>query len=79
MPRTYVAVIEHLVHVDALRVEDGLLFPGFGCGFAQQAARQAPRFHDDGVLGKRRQDRSQVEVHLADGQDQVDLKKKKWG
>lgn len=50
--RTYIAVVEHLVHVDALRVQDRLFRSCFGCGLAQQAARQASGFHDDGVLGE---------------------------
>lgn len=73
MLRTYITVIEHLMHVDALRVEDRLFRAGFCCGFAQQAARQASRFHDDGVLGECCQDWSKVKVHLADRQDQLNL------
>lgn len=70
---TYITVLEHFVHVDPLRVENRLFCSALCCGFTQKAASQAPGFHDDGVLGQCRQDRGQVEVHLADWQDQVNL------
>lgn len=41
------------MHVDALRVENHLLFTGLCRGFIQQAASQAFGFHDDGVLRQR--------------------------
>lgn len=71
---THVAVIEHLVHVDALCVENRLLLSSLGCGFTEKAACQAFGFHDDGVLGQRCQDRRQVEVHLAHRQSQINLR-----
>lgn len=71
---TYVAVSEHLLHVDALCVENRLFLPGLCCGFTQQAARQASGLHDDGVVGQSRQDCRHVEVHLAHRHDQVHLR-----
>lgn len=73
----YLAVLEHLVHVDALCVEDHLLFSALCRGFGQQAASQTFGLHDDGVLGQSGHDRSQVEVHLPDWQHQVNLRQKK--
>lgn len=70
---TYVAVVEHLVHVDALRVEERLLLARPGGAFAEEAARQALGLHDDSVLGQGGQDRRQVKVHLAHRQDQLHL------
>ncbi len=49
---TYITVLEHFVHVDALCVENSLFLSGLCCGFAQQAACQASGLHDDGVLGQ---------------------------
>lgn len=48
----YVRVLHKLVHVDALRVEDGLLLAALGCRFAEQTARQSSGFQDDGILGQ---------------------------
>lgn len=70
---THVTVAEHLVHVDALSVENHLLLARLGGAFAEEAARQAPGLHDDSVLGQLGQDRRQVKVHLADRQDQLHL------
>lgn len=50
---TYITVLKHFMHVDSLRVENHLLPPGLGRRLAQQAAGQAPGFHNDSVLGKR--------------------------
>lgn len=48
----YVRVLHKLVHVDALRVEDGLLLAALGGSFAEQTARQSSGFQDDGILGQ---------------------------
>ncbi len=69
----YITVLEHLVHVDALGVENRLFLSAVRCGFAQQAARQAFGLHDDGVLSQCRQDWGEVVVHLARWQDQLNL------
>ena len=61
---TYVAVLEELVHVDALRVQQALLLPRAARGLVQQAARDAGRLHDDGAVGQRGQQRRQVKVHV---------------
>ena len=69
-------MLEHLVHVDALRVEQGLLLSRLGGGLAQQAVRDPRGLHDDRVLGQRRHHRGQVKVHLAHRQDQAHLEEK---
>lgn len=68
---------EHLVHVDALSVEDRLLLARLGGAVAEEAARQAPGLHDDGALGQCSQDRRQVKVHLAYWQDQLHLEEER--
>lgn len=61
------------MHVDAFCIENRLFLSGLRCVFAQEAARQASGLHDDGILSKCWQDWSQVEVHFAHRQNQVDL------
>lgn len=70
---SYITVVEHFVQVDALRVEHRLLLSALRCGFAQQAARQAFGLRDDGVVGQRPKNRSQVKVYVAHWQDQAHL------
>lgn len=73
---SYIAVPEHLVHVDALCVEDHLFVSRLCCRFTQQAAGQALGFHNDGVLGQRGQNRRQVKVNVVYRQHQLHLQTK---
>lgn len=62
-------MLEDLLHVDALRVEDHLLGAILVGDLVEQAARDAPHLHDDGRLRLSHQQRRQVKVHVADGED----------
>ena len=61
------------MHVDALCVEKGLFLSSLCCAFTEQAASQAFGLHDDSIVCQCGQDWSQVEVHLAHRQHQVNL------